>query len=191
MSKLAGTQTEKNILAAFAGESQARNRYSFFASKAKKDGFEAVSYVFEETASQEREHASRLFKMLEGGEIEITAAFPAGVVGTSVENLLAAAAGEQHENTSMYPDFAKVAREEGFDAIAKTFEWIAVAEKYHERRFRAFAKLIQDGTMFKRGEGTVWRCRNCGYNHTGAEAPTVCPACAHPQAHFEILSEKY
>ncbi len=191
MSSLAGTQTEKNILTAFAGESQARNRYSFFASKATKDGFRAVADAFEETASQEREHASRLFKMLEGGEVEISAAFPAGVVGTTVENLLAAAAGEQHENTSMYPDFAKVARDEGFDAIAKTFESIAVAERYHERRFRAFAKLIQDGTMFKREEGTVWRCRNCGYNHVGAEAPTVCPACAHPQAHFEILCEKY
>lgn len=191
MSKLAGTQTEKNILTAFAGESQARNRYGFFASKATKEGFRAVADAFDETAAQEREHASRLFKMLEGGEVEISGTFPAGVVGSTVDNLLAAAAGEHHETSSMYPEFAQIARQEGFGAIADAFQSIAIAESYHERRFRAFAKLISEGRMFKRDEGTVWRCRNCGYNHHGAEAPTLCPACAHPQAHFEILCECY
>ncbi len=191
MASLKGTRTEKNILTAFCGESQARNRYTYFASQAKKEGFVQISAIFQETADQEREHAKRLFKLLEGGEVEVQAAFPAGVIGTTRENLLAAAAGENHEHTEMYPEFAKVAREEGFDAIADIFLAIAVAEKQHEKRYRDLAANIEAGRVFKRDEPTVWRCRNCGYLHEGTEAPDECPACAHAKAHFELLGENW
>jgi rubrerythrin len=188
---LKGTQTEKNILTAFAGESQARNRYSYFASQAKKEGYVQISAIFEETANQEKEHAKRLFKFLEGGDVEIQAAFPAGVIGNTMENLMASAAGENHEYTEMYPGFAKIAREEGFDEIAAVMEAIAIAEKQHEKRYLALADNIKTGKVFKRDTTQVWRCRNCGYLHEGAEAPDECPACAHPQAHFELLGENY
>ena len=191
MGNLKGTQTEKNILTAFAGESQARNRYTYFASKAKKEGYVQIAAVFEETANQEKEHAKRLFKLLEGGEVEITGAFPAGVIDTTLENLKASAEGENYEHTTMYPDFAKTAREEGFDSIALIFEAIAVAEKQHEKRYNAFAANIETGKVFKKDEKVVWRCRNCGYLHEGTEAPDVCPACDHPQTHFELLEENY
>ncbi len=191
MGTLKGTRTEKNILTAFAGESQARNRYTFFASQAKKEGYEQIAAIFEETANQEKEHAKRLFKFLEGGEAEIQASFPAGVIGTTLENLKAAASGENYEHTTMYPEFAKVAREEGFDEIASVMEAIAVAEKQHEKRYVALAKNIEEGRVFKRDEEVVWRCRNCGYLHVGKEAPERCPACAHPKAYFELLGENY
>lgn len=191
MASLKGTQTEKNILTAFAGESQARNRYTYFASKAKKEGYVQISAIFAETADQEKEHAKRLFNFLEGGELEITGAFPAGVVGTTLENLKGSAAGENHEHTSMYPDFAKTAREEGLDAVAMVFEAIAVAEKQHEKRFLDVAANIEAGKVFKKDKSVTWRCRNCGYTHEGEEAPVACPACAHAQAHFELLGENY
>ena len=191
MPKLKGSKTEGNLLAAFAGESQARNRYTYFASAAKKEGLEQISTIFEETANQEKEHAKRFFKLLEGGELEVTASFPAGVIGSTLENLKAAAAGENHEHTEMYPGFAKVAREEGFDNIATIFESIAVAEKQHEKRYNDLAANIEAGTVFKREKKVVWRCRNCGYLHEGTEAPGVCPACDHPQAHFELLGENW
>lgn len=188
---LQGTRTEKNILTAFTGESQARNRYTYYAAKAKNEGFVQISAIFEETADQEKEHAKRLFKLLEGGEVEITAAFPAGVIGTTAENLREAANGEHHEQTSMYPDFAKIAREEGFDKIAGIFEAIAVAEKQHEKRFRALLANVEQERVFKRDAPTVWRCRNCGYLHEGTAAPDCCPACDHARAHFELLGENY
>lgn len=191
MGSLQGTQTEKNLLTAFAGESQARNRYTYFASQAKKEGYVQMADIFTETANQEKEHAKRLYKFLEGGEVEISAAFPAGVIGTTLENLKAAAAGEHYEYTEMYPEFAKVAREEGFNDIAAAFESIAVAEKQHEKRYVDLAANIEAGRVFKRDEKTVWRCRNCGYLHEGNEAPESCPACAHAQAHFELLGENY
>jgi rubrerythrin len=188
---LKGSRTEKNLLTAFAGESQARNRYTYFASQAKKEGYVQISSIFEETANQEKEHAKRLFKFLEGGEVEIQAAFPAGVIGTTLENLKEAAAGENHEHTQMYPEFAVIAKEEGFNAIADVFMAIAVAEKQHEKRYNDLAANIEAGRVFKRDEEVVWRCRNCGYLHTGTEAPASCPACAHPQAHFELLGENW
>lgn len=191
MGDLTGTKTEKNLLTAFAGESQARNRYTFFASKAQKEGFVQISHIFEETANQEKEHAKRLFKFLEGGEVEIQAAFPAGVIGSTAENLKAAAAGEHYEWEGMYPEFAVVARDEGFEAIASTFEAIAVAEKQHEKRYLGLLQNVEAGTVFKKESKVVWRCRNCGYLHEGEEAPDVCPACAHPQAHFELLAENW
>lgn len=191
MARLKGTKTEKNILTAFAGESQARNRYTYFAAQAKKEGYVQISSIFEETADQEKEHAKRLFKMLEGGEVMIEGAFPAGVIGTTVENLKEAAAGENHEHTDMYPSFAKVAREEGFNDIADIFEAIAVAEKQHEKRYLDLMRNIENGQVFKRGDTVVWRCRNCGYLHEGTSAPETCPACAHPRAHFELLGENY
>ncbi len=191
MGSLKGTQTEKNLLTAFSGESQARNRYTYFASKAKKEGYVQISEIFTETADQEKEHAKRLFKFLEGGEIEITGAFPAGVIGTTLENLKDSAAGEHYEQTEMYPEFAKTAREEGFDTIASVFEAIAVAEKQHEKRYVDLAANIEAGKVFKRDEKVTWRCRNCGYLHEGSEAPEVCPACDHPQAHFELLGENW
>ena len=191
MGNFKGTQTEKNILTAFAGESQARNRYTYFASQAKKEGYEQISAIFAETADQEKEHAKRLFKLLAGGEVTISGAFPAGVIGTTLENLQEAAAGENYEYTDMYPGFARVAVEEGFEDIAKIFEAIAVAEKQHEKRYLALAANINAGQVFKRQESVVWRCRNCGYLHEGTEAPDECPACAHPQAHFELLGENY
>lgn len=191
MGKIKGTQTEKNLLTAFAGESQARNRYTYYASQAKKDGFVQISDIFTETANQEKEHAKRLFKLLEGGEVEIAGAFPAGVIATTVENLKEAAAGENYEHTEMYPGFARVATEEGFEDIAKIFMSIAVAEKQHEKRYLDFVANIEAGRVFKREEPVVWRCRNCGYLHEGPEAVEECPACAHPQAHFELLGENW
>lgn len=191
MASLKGTQTEKNLLTAFSGESQARNRYTYFASKAKKEGYVQISEIFTETANHEKEHAKRLFKFLEGGEVEITGAFPAGVIGTTLENLKDSAAGEHYEQTEMYPEFAKTAREEGFDTIASVFEAIALAEKQHEKRYVDLAANIEAGKVFKRDEKVTWRCRNCGYLHEGSEAPEVCPACDHPQAHFELLGENW
>lgn len=191
MASLKGTQTEKNILTAFAGESQARNRYTYFASKAKKEGYVQISDIFTETADQEKEHAKRLFKLLEGGEVEITGAFPAGVIGTTVENLAEAAGGENHEHTVMYPEFAKTARAEGFDDIADIFMAIAVAEKQHEKRYLALKENIEAGRVFKRDDKQTWRCRNCGYLHHGQGAPETCPACDHPRDHFELLAENW
>ena len=191
MASLKGTQTEKNLLTAFAGESQARNRYTYFAGQAKKDGYVQIATIFEETANQEKEHAKRFFKFLEGGEVEITGAFPAGMIATTLENLKAAAAGEHYEHTEMYPGFAKTAREEGFETIAAAFEAIAVAEKQHEKRYVDLAANIEADRVFKRDEEVVWRCRNCGYLHKGSEAPEECPACVHPQAHFELLGENW
>jgi len=191
MSTLKGSQTEKNILTAFAGESQARNRYTYFASQAKKDGYVQISSIFEETANQEKEHAKRLFKLLEGGEAEISASFPAGVIGTTLENLLEAAGGENYEHMIMYPEFAKTAMEEGFKNIASIFMAIAVAEKQHEKRYRDLAANIEAGRVFKREDTVTWRCRNCGYLHESTEAVEECPACAHKQAHFELLGENY
>ena len=191
MAKLQGTQTEKNILTAFAGESQARNRYNYFASQAKKEGYVQISHIFEETADQEMAHAKRLFKMLDGGEVTIEAAFPAGKIGTTAENLQDAAGGENHEHTDMYPAFARTAREEGLEDIAKVFDAIAVAENQHEKRFIGLLNNITNKQVFVRAEPTEWRCRNCGYVHSDKGAPDVCPACAHPQAHFEILAENW
>jgi rubrerythrin len=189
--KLKGTQTEKNLLAAFAGESQARNRYTYFASQARKDGYEQIAAIFEETANQEKEHAKREFKFLEGGEVEITAAFPAGVIGNTLENLKAAAAGERYECTRMYPSFAGTADKEGFPEIAVVFRSIAVAEKRHEQRYLALAKNITDGLVFKRPKPVRWVCRNCGYVHEGPEAPETCPACAHPRSYYELEASNY
>lgn len=191
MASLKGTKTEKNILTAFCGESQARNRYTYFASQAKKDGYVQIQQIFEETADQEKEHAKRLFKLLEGGEVEITAAFPAGVIGTTMENLQEAAAGENYEHTVMYPGFAATAREEGFANIADIFMAIAVAEKQHEKRYKDLLANIEAGRVFKRDSKVNWRCLNCGYLHEGEEAPEVCPACAHARAHFELLGENW
>ncbi len=191
MSELKGSQTEKNILTAFAGESQARNRYTYFASKAKKEGYVQIAAIFEETANQEKEHAKRLFKFLEGGEIEITAGFPAGVIGSTLDNLKASAAGENYEHTSMYPGFAKTAMDEGFDNLADVFSAIAEAEKQHEKRYNALAQNIETGRVFKRDDKVSWQCRNCGYIHEGSEAPQKCPACDHDQAHFELLAENW
>ncbi len=189
--KLKGSKTEKNLMAAFAGESQARNRYTYFAGAAKKEGMEQIAAIFAETADQEKEHAKRLFKFFEGGTAEITAAFPAGVIGKTLDNLKEGAGGEHYEWTEMYPSFAKTARIEGFDAIAKVFESIAIAEKQHESRYLALAANIKACKVFKKGKAVVWRCRNCGYVHKSKEAPAVCPACVHPQAHFEVLGENW
>ncbi len=189
--KLKGSKTETNLMAAFAGESQARNRYTYFASAAKKEGFIQISDIFEETANQEKEHAKRLFKLMQGGEVEITGSFPASTIGTAAENLKAAAAGEHHEWSEMYPSFAKIARDEGFRDIADTFEAIAVAEKQHEKRYLDLAKNIETCKVFKKDKVIVWRCRNCGYLHSGGGAPEVCPACRHPQGYFEVLGENW
>jgi len=191
MADLKGSQTEKNILTAFAGESQARNRYNYFASKAKKEGLVQMASIFEETANQEKEHAKRLFKLLEGGEVQITGSFPAGIIGSTLENLKASAQGEKYEHTIMYPDFAKTAQDEGFDAIAIIFESIAIAEKQHEKRYKMLAANIEAGRVFKRGSKVMWQCRNCGYLHEDNEAPDECPACAHPQDYFELIGENY
>lgn len=191
MARLKGSKTEQNILTAFAGESQARNRYTYFASEARKAGYEQIAAIFEETADNEKEHAKRLFKLLEGGEATVAAAFPAGVIGKTDENLAAAAAGEYYEWNEMYPSFAKVAREEGFEDIAKIFEAIAVAEKQHERRYRALMANVMEGRVFKKDKPVVWRCRNCGYIYEGKEAPDPCPSCDHPQAYFELLCENW
>ena len=191
MKSLKGTQTEKNIMAAFIGESQARNKYTFWASKAKAEGYVQIQLAFLETADQEKEHAKRLFKFLEGGEVsqEITAG--AGVIGDTKENLKQAAAGENHEWEHMYPDFAKVAREEGFDAIAAVMENIAVAEKQHAKRYEAFLRHLENGDMWVQDTATTWRCLNCGFIYVGKEAPEACPACAHPRAYFERLEENW
>ncbi|MFA4838587.1 MAG: rubrerythrin family protein [Candidatus Neomarinimicrobiota bacterium] len=191
MRSLKGTQTEKNLLTAFAGESQARNRYTYFASKAKKEGFEQIAWIFADTADNEKEHAKRLFKFLEGGEVEIQAAFPAGMIGETKDNLKAAADGEHYEQTTMYPEFAKIAETEGFTEIALVFKSIAVAEKHHEKTFLALRENILKGRVFEREELTVWRCRNCGYIHIGKKASEKCPACSHPKDYFELLAENY
>ncbi|MGE4424027.1 MAG: rubrerythrin [Pseudodesulfovibrio sp.] len=183
---LKGTQTEKNLLYAFIGESQARNKYTYFASVAKKEGYVQISKIFEETAGHEKEHAKRLFKFLEGGTAEVTGTFPAGVIGSTLENLYAAAEGEHEENTDMYPGFAKVARQEGFNEIAAVMENIAVAERYHEERYKALIKNIETDHVFVKDGEVFWRCQNCGYIHRGSTAPVKCPACDHPQAHFEL-----
>ena len=189
--ELKGSQTEKNLLKSFAGESQARNRYTYYASQANKDGYVQIRSIFEETANHEREHAKRFFKLLEGGEVEITAAFPAGTIATTLENLRHAAAGENHEWTEMYPGFADVARKEGIEAAAKLWDAVCIAEKYHEKRYMKLADNVEAGLAFKRNEPVVWRCRNCGCLHEGPEAPQVCPACAHPQAHFELIDTNW
>jgi len=191
MPRIKGTRTEKNLLAAFAGESQARNRYTYFAGQARKDGFVQIADIFIETAEQEKEHAKRLFKLLEGGEVEIACSFPAGVIGTTLDNLKAAAVGEHHEHVSMYPEFAKIAEDEGLKDVAATFRAIAVAEKQHEKRYLGLAANIETGRVFKRDAKVTWRCRNCGYLHEGVSAPETCPACLHPQAQFELLGENW
>ena len=189
--KLKGTKTEKNLLTAFAGESQARNRYTYFASQAKKDGYVQVSNIFEETANQEKEHAKRLFKYLQGGEVEIQASFPAGVIGSTADNLKEAAAGENFEWKEMYPAFAKDARQEGLDEIAKVFESIAVAEKQHENRYLGLLSNVKAKKVFQKDSPVTWRCLNCGYIEEGKEAPENCPSCDHPQDHFEVLCENW
>ncbi len=189
--ELKGSRTEKNILTAFAGESQARNRYTYFASKARQEGFVQIAALFEETANQEKEHAKRLFKLLQGGMVEVSAAFPAGVIGTTSQNLAEAAGGENYEWTEMYPGFAKIANEEGFTEIAAIFESIAVAERQHERRYLGLKKNVDAKTVFKKDKAVKWVCRNCGYVHEGAEAPDQCPACAHPREHYEPLCENW
>ena len=189
--KLKGSETEKNLLTAFAGESQARNRYDYFTSQARKDGYVQISKIFQETALNEKEHAKRLFKFLRGGEVEIAAAYPAGVIGDTAANLKASAMGENHEHTTTYPGFAETAVEEGFNEIAGVFRAIAVAEKQHEKRYLDLLANIEAGRVFKREEPVRWRCGNCGYIHEGKEAPKECPACAHPRDHFELLGENY
>lgn len=191
MTSLKGTQTEKNLLVSFAGESQARNRYTFFASKAKKEGYEQIAAVFEETANQEKEHAKRFFKFLEGGELTIEGCFPAGKIGTTLENLTAAANGEHEEWSEGYPKMAETAEKEGFSEIAAVWRAVSVAEKFHEERFKAFAENIQKAEVFERVSETEWRCRNCGYVHKGKTPPTECPACAHPQSYFELIARNW
>lgn len=191
MNRIKGTETEKNLLRSFAGESQARNRYTYFAAAAKKEGYVQIADIFEETANQEKEHAKRFFKFLEGGAVEITACFPAGKVGTTSENLLSAAMGEHEEHTKLYPGFAAIAKKEGFPDIAAAWEFISVAEKQHEKRYRDLLTNIEVGQVFKRGQDVAWRCRNCGYLHSAKEALEICPACIHPQAHFELLGENW
>lgn len=192
MSKsIKGTQTEKNLLIAFANEGRARNEYTYFAGAAKKEGLVQISAIFEETANQEKEHAKRFFKFLEGNKVEITETISAGVIGTTFENLQTAAAGEDYEWEEMYPAFAKVAKEEGFAEIAAAFTAIAIAEKQHNKRFKDLADNLEAGKVFKRNGKVIWRCRNCGYIHEASEAPKLCPACLHPQAHFELLGENW
>jgi len=188
---LRGSKTERNLLTAFAGESQARNRYTYYAGRARNDGFMQIASIFEETANQEKEHAKRFFKFLEGGNVEICCAFPAGIIGTTAENLEAAAAGEHEEWTSMYPGYADIARQEGFNAVAVVLERIAIAEKQHERRYLGLLENLKLDRVFKRPQPVVWRCLNCGYLHEGLEAPNACPACAHPQSYFELLGENW
>ena len=186
-----GTKTEKNLLASFAGESQARNRYTYFASVAKKAGFEQIAAIFLETADNEKEHAKRFFRFLEGGEVEITAAYPAGVIGDTAANLEASAAGENMEWTKLYKEAEQTAREEGFDDIAYVFKEIAEVEEEHEKRYRKLLENIREGRVFKKDDMVKWKCRNCGYVHEGKEAPQSCPACAHPQSYFELQCENY
>lgn len=189
--EMRGSETEKNLLKAFAGESQARNRYTFFASKARKEGFEQIASIFQETADNEKEHAEVFFKHLEGGDAEIQASYPAGKIGTTKENLLAAAEGEKLEWSILYPDFEKVAREEGFEKVAESFKEIAEVESYHERRYRKLLKNVEDGKVFKKSNPVKWKCRNCGYVHEGEEAPETCPACDHPKSYYEVWTENY
>lgn len=192
MSKsIKGTRTEKNLLTSFAGESQARNRYTFFASAARKEGYEQIANIFTETAGNEKEHAEVFFNYLKGGDVEITAAYPAGQVLDTKANLEAAAAGEKLEWSKIYADFEKIAREEGFAEIATSFKEIAEVEEFHERRYRKLAKNIADGEVFKKKATVKWHCTNCGYIHEGPEAPMECPACKHPQAYYELLAENY
>jgi len=191
MKSLKGTQTEKNLLAAFAGESQARNRYTFFASKAKKEGYEQISAFFKESADNEKEHAEIFFKHLQGGEVEIIAGYPAGVIGTTEENLLAAAEGEKMEWGTLYPDFAKTAIEEGFPMVAHSFREIGGVEAYHEKRYRMLLENVKKKQVFKKDKVVKWKCRNCGYVHKGTEAPDVCPACQHPKSYYELWVENY
>ncbi len=186
-----GTKTEQHLLMAFAGEAQARNRYTFFSSVARKEGFVQIADAFTETAEQEKEHAQRFFSFLKGGGLEITATYPAGVIGTTAENLKAAAEGENHEWGVLYPNFAEVARSEGFEAIAKVFDNISIAERQHERRYLGFLANVEHGTVFKKDHPVTWRCRNCGYTCEGEAAPAACPACAHPQAYYEVLAENW
>lgn len=191
MKSLKGTKTEQNLLKAFAGESQARNRYTYFASAARKEGFEHIANLFTETAENEKEHAKLFFKYLEGGDVEITASYPAGRIGTTKENLEASAAGENMEWTTIYADFAKTARDEGYPEVATTFEQIAKVEKFHESRYRKLIGNVTDGEVYKKKNPVKWHCLNCGYVSEGTEAPKQCPACKHPQAFHEILSENY
>ncbi len=191
MNSLSGTKTEQNLLKAFAGESQARMRYDYFASQAKKEGLEQIAGIFAETALNEKEHAKRFFKFLEGNMVEITATFPAGKIGTTLENLKASADGENEEWTELYPEFAKIAQEEGFKEVALVFNLIAKVEKAHEERFRTLYNNIEEGKVFKRGDKVTWKCRNCGFLHEGTVAPNMCPACQHPQAYFEIKEMNY
>lgn len=188
---LKGTQTEKNLLAAFAGESQARNRYTYFASAARKEGFEQIANIFAETADNEKEHAKVFFKYLEGGDVEITAAYPAGKIQDTKSNLEAAAAGENMEWTVLYANFAETARKEGLQEIARSFEEVAKFEKFHEARYRKLINNIVSGTVFKKPTSIRWHCTNCGYIFEGNEAPKTCPACLHPQAYYEVLAENY
>lgn len=191
MIQLTGSKTEQNILTAFAGESQARNRYAFFSKQARKEGYVQIAQIFERTAEQEKEHAKRLFKFLQGGEVEVVARFPAGVIGNTVENLQAAAAGERYEYSEMYPDFARIATQEGFNDIASAFTAIAVAEKQHEKQYLDFMNNIAAGRVFRRDRSTIWYCANCGYLHDGTEAPDQCPACAHERTYFQLLAENW
>jgi rubrerythrin len=191
MATLKGSQTEKNLLKAFAGESQARNRYTFFSSQAKKEGYEQIAWIFADTADNEKEHAKRFFTFLEGGDVEVTASFPTGPIGTTAENLKAAAAGEHMEWGALYPDFAEVAEKEGFAEIARVFRMISSVESGHEKRYLALLRNIEEGKVFKRDVSMRWRCRNCGYVHEGPGAPEECPACAHPQAYYELIGENY
>jgi rubrerythrin len=191
MADLKGSQTEQNLLKAFAGESQARNRYAYFSSQAKKEGYEQISWIFADTAENEKEHAKRFFKFLEGGDLEIVASFPAGMIGTTAENLKAAADGENLEWSTLYPEFAQVADREGFAEVARVFREIAKAETGHERRYLALLENVEASSVFKKAAPVKWRCRNCGYISEGSEAPQECPACAHPQAHYELLAENY
>jgi rubrerythrin len=191
MADIKGTKTEKNLLASFAGESQARNRYTYSASAAKKEGYEQIAAIFLETADNEKEHAKRFFKLLEGGDVEITASYPAGVIGNTAENLAAAAAGENLEWTKLYKEAGKTARAEGFEEIAVQFEEIAEVEQQHEKRYRKLLANVKEGKVFKKDAPVMWKCRNCGYVHEAAEAPAECPACAHPQSHYEVLCENY
>jgi len=186
-----GSKTEKNLLKSFAGESQARNRYSYAASVARNEGYIQISHIFEETADNEKEHAKRMFKFLEGGPVEITAIYPGGKIGSTIENLEAAAAGEQEEHTLLYPGFAAIAREEGFGAVAAMYTAISNAEKQHEKRYRALLENIKSGNVTKKDKPVKWRCSNCGYIHEGPEAPKMCPACNHEQKHFEVLAENW
>jgi rubrerythrin len=191
MTSMKGTRTEQNLLKAFAGESQARNRYDYFASVAKKEGLEQIAAMFQETALNEKEHAKRFFKFLEGGMVEITATYPAGMISTTLDNLKAAADGENEEWTELYPEFARIAEEEGFKEVAMAFKMIAKVEKHHEERYRKLYDNLVAGKVFKKDGKVMWKCRNCGFIHEGTVAPNQCPACQHPQAYFEIMEENY